>query len=157
MTRAAIVCLAVVFIAAPTLGDDSQAPNPEALQLAKQLTSQGAATFDTRNAVAMAAYYTEDAEVTLVGKDSQRVKLTVYRGRSEIEKLYEGLFKNAEAGHAKNTVEHARFIGQDMLLITGTFEPGGGDLKVPFVQVRMRQDGKWLMMSCKVFVVGENG
>src|SRR5262249_604868 len=55
--------------------------------------------------------------------------------------------------HARNTVEYAHFIAPDMLLITGTFEPDVGAIKVPFVQMRVNHNGQWLMNDLTIFIL----
>ena len=44
-------------------------------------------------------------------------------GREEIEKLYADLFKNPDTIQSKNTVEYAKLLAPDILVIAGTFEP----------------------------------
>jgi hypothetical protein len=44
-------------------------PSDEALQFARRLTTAGAATFDTKDAKAMAAYYTDAAQLYIVSTD----------------------------------------------------------------------------------------
>src|SRR5207249_9365254 len=141
-----IVILAAVLLALPSAR--GQGPSEEAMSLATKLTKEGAATFDTKDAKAMAASYTEDAQVGLVGKDQDKggYKLTAYKGRAEIEKLYEDIFKDAEEIHSKNTVDYARLLQPDLLLIAGTFEvskKGSEPAKFPFVQVRFKQGDSW--------------
>jgi hypothetical protein len=109
-----------------------------------------------RDAAVMAAFYTAHARVKMVGKGEQGYKVTLYNGRAEIEKLYAGLFKDAQPTHATNTVEYARFIAPDMLPITGTFEPQEGSIKVPFVQMRVNHNGQWLMNNLTIFVLPGN-
>jgi hypothetical protein len=140
----------------PVRAEDSPASRNEAMQLATKLTAVGAATYDSHDAAAMAAYYTAHARVKMVSKDEEGYKVTLYNGRAEIEKLYAGLFKNDHPTHAKNTVEYARFIAPDMLLITGTFEPDAGSIKVPFVQMRVNHNGQWLMNDLTIFVLPGN-
>ena len=53
-----------------------------------KLTEEGAATFDTLNAKAMADYYLDDAEIDLVSKNDEGLKVEMYKGRGEIEKAY---------------------------------------------------------------------
>ena len=62
--------------------------NEEALKLAKKLTEEGAVTYNTANAKAMAAYYLEDAKIFLQGKDQDAVTDKEYVSRDEIEMFY---------------------------------------------------------------------
>ena len=115
-------------------------------------------TFNTANAKAMAAYYTDDAKVFLESKDDNGISVKEYNGREEIEKLYADLFKDPGTIQSKNTVEYAKLLAPDILVIAGTFEPNTLDpkpLKVPFYQVRIKQGDKWLMSSLRIFVIGE--
>jgi ketosteroid isomerase-like protein len=143
-----------VFLIVPASGQNAD----EAVQLAKKLTEEGAATFNKANAKAMAAYYTDDAKVFLQSKNDSGISVKEYNGREEIEELYADLFKNPGTIQSKNTVEYAKLLAPDILVIAGTFEPNTQDaksLKVPFYQVRIKQGDKWLMSSVRVFVVGE--
>jgi ketosteroid isomerase-like protein len=130
----------------------------EAMKLARKLTEAGAATFNTANAKAMAAYYTNDAKVFLQGRGDDGITIKEYDGREEIEKLYADLFKDKGTIQSKNTVEYARLLASDVLVIAGTFEPNldpAETLKVPFYQVRLKQGDKWLINSLRIFLVGE--
>jgi ketosteroid isomerase-like protein len=150
----AAVVLFVIFDSLPAKGQNVD----EAMQLAKKLTEEGATTFNTANAKAMAAYYTDDAKVFLQSKVDNGISVKEYNGREEIEKLYADLFKNPGTIQSKNTVEYAKLLASDILVIAGTFEPNTQDpksLKVPFYQVRIKQADKWLMSSLRIFVVGE--
>lgn len=133
-----------------------QAQDADAMDLAKKLTTDGALTFETRNAQAMADSYTEGAEVFLVSqnKDTGRLKIDPRRGRAAIEALYADFFKDGQLIQAKNHVEHARFVTPQLLLITGTFEITKGETtwKLPFVQVRVKQGEKWLLNSVRLFL-----
>jgi hypothetical protein len=137
-------------------GQDQNAD--QAMKLAKKLTEEGAATFNTANAKAMADYYTADAKVTLHGRNDQGISAKEYDGREEIQGLYADVFKDRAAIRSKNTVEYARLLAADVLVIAGTFEPNldaDKPLKVPFYQVRLKQGDKWLINNLQIFVVGE--
>ena len=88
----------------------------------------------------MAATYTEDAQLLWIDKDNStgEIKLSVKKDRAEIESLYHDLFKDAkEKTTSKNTVEFARFVGADLMVIHGVFQPNvDKDGKFPFVQTR---------------------
>jgi hypothetical protein len=144
---------ALLLAASPVRADDSPASRHEAMQLARKLTTLGAATYDSHDAAAMAAFYTEHARIKMVTRGPEGYKVTRTSGRAEIEKLYAGLFKNDRPTHARNTVEYARFLAPDLLMITGTFEPDLGALKVPFVQMRVHHKGHWLMNDLTIFVL----
>jgi ketosteroid isomerase-like protein len=131
------------------------APAQDATATATQLLQAGAATFDTKDAAAMAATYTEDAEITLFTQSDSSLQAQQYQGKERIHKLYADLFKNAAESTSRNVVEYARFVGPDVLLIGGTFEPDvGGDLILQFVQVRVRQDGgAWRIRNLQLFQI----
>lgn len=153
MTLISAIVLGVLLIL-PASGQNAD----EATQLAKKLTEEGSTTFNTANAKAMAAYYTDDAKVFLQSKDDNGISVKEYDGREEIEKLYADLFKNPGTIQSKNTVEYAKLLAPDIVVIAGTFEPNTLDpkpLKVPFYQVRIKQSDKWLMSSLRIFIVGE--
>jgi ketosteroid isomerase-like protein len=157
MNRVMISVFAIalgVFVIVPAWGQNAD----EAVQLARKLTEEGAATFNTANAKAMAAYYTDDAKVFLESRNDNGLSVKEYNGREDIEKLYADLFKNPGTIQSKNTVEYAKLLAPELLVIAGTFEPNTLDpkpLKVPFYQVRIKQGDKWLMSSVRIFVVGD--
>jgi hypothetical protein len=117
--------------------------------------------FDTRDAAAMAATYTEDAELSLLikDKDTGTYRAQVTRGRSAIERGYQNIFKDRKAGTtSQNVVEYAHYIGTDLLIIHGTFTLDvNQEGSYSFVQVRAKQGEKWLIMSLQLFVVSEKG
>jgi ketosteroid isomerase-like protein len=153
----ALVLVAVLFTAARTQGDDRQAD--EAMKLARKLTEEGAATFSKADARAMAAYYAEDAIVFMESKNDDGHSVKEHDGKAEIERLYADLFEKEHGTiQAKNTVEYAKLLAPDLLVIAGTFEPNqlaDKPLKVPFYQVRVKQGDKWLIHSVRVFVLPE--
>ncbi len=157
MKRAITTLLAIilgVLLIIPASGQNAD----DAMQLAKKLTEEGATTFNTANAKAVAAYYTEDAKVFIEGKDENGISVKEHIGREEIEKLYADLFKNPDTLQSKNTVEYAKLLAPDILVIAGTFEPKSQDpkpFKVPFYQVRVKQGDKWLMSSLRIFIISE--
>jgi ketosteroid isomerase-like protein len=133
---------------------DREQPADEATKLAVKLTEEGAATFDTQRARAMADYYVEDAVVVLVTRDGTRLKHDVHRGRADIEKFYADLFKKPETIKSRNTVEYAKFLARDILVIAGTFEVNTlkpDSPKLPFYQVRVKEGDKWLLSSVRVY------
>lgn len=151
MNRTVLLGLVLVAGACVARAEESD----EAMKLAVKLTTEGAATFDTKDAKAMTAYYTDDAQVTLYSKDknTSEAKIESRKGKAEIEELYQGMFKNPGTIKSKNTVEYARMIDSTMLVIHGNFQPDSNDpLKVEFVQVRVKQGDKWLMSNLQLFV-----
>jgi ketosteroid isomerase-like protein len=154
MTRLTIVALAVLVLVLPTArAQDTSSSSEQAMYLAKKITTEGAAAFDKHDAKLMAANYMEEAVVTLMGKDQTGYKVTPYKGRAEIERLYRDVFKGSHETQSRNIVEFAQLVAPDVLVIYGTFEPNKGDMKLPFQQVRVKQGEKWLISSLRVFVL----
>ncbi len=138
------------------LGGALPARGDEALDAAKAATGEGAKIFSSKNLDAMLATYAEDSQVEIISRNEATggLKRDQSTGKNEIRKLYEDMFKTEGSIDARNTVETARFVGPEMLLITGTFEvsAGGRTSTFPFVQVRTRRDGKWLLAHVQVYV-----
>ncbi len=136
------------------------AEEKDALTVARDVLDKGAALFDTREAAAMAATYTEDAQLLWIDKDSTtgEIKVTVKRDRTEIESLYHDLFKDAtEKTTSKNTVEFARFVGADLMVIHGSFQPNvDKDGKFTFVQTRVKQGEKWVIKNLQLYVISSD-
>jgi hypothetical protein len=155
MRRFVILALGLV-LGLPSL---STAQDKDAKTLAQEILDKGSALFDTRDATAMAATYTEDAQIQWISKDdsTKEIKIELKNGRAEIESLYHDVFKDAkEKTTSKNTVEFARLIAPDLMVIQGIFQPNvvneGG---FPFVQMRVKQGDKWLMKNLQFFVISQ--
>jgi hypothetical protein len=137
----------------------ARAADQNARQVAQDVLNKGAALFDTRDAAAMAGTYAEDAELSLLGKDNHTgvYKASVTRGRSAIERFYHHLYQCEKSGTtSRNVVEFAHLVGNDLLIIHGTFRPDvsrGGP--IPFVQVRAKKGDRWLITSLQLFLVSE--
>ena len=105
------------------------AQEKDAKTVAQDVLDKGSALFDTRDATAMAATYTEDAQLFWIDKDSStgEIKIDVKKDRTEIESLYRDLFKDAkEETTSKNTVELARFVTPDLMVIHGVLSARRG-------------------------------
>ncbi len=157
MTRTVALALAAMGL---VLGTAQARADDPALALARKLTDAGAATFNNLNAKTMAAYYTEDAKLTVESREGEQVTLKEHVGHDEIEQFYYDLFENREPGTivSRNHVEYARLLADDVLVIAGVFEPNTRDeksLKVPFYQVRVKHGDKWLITSMRIFIVGK--
>jgi len=153
MRRFTILVLALVL----ALPCSTRAQEKDAKTLAQEILDKGAALFDTRDATAMAATYTEDAQIEWIAKDDStgEIKIDVKKGRAEIESLYHDIFKDAkEKTTSKNTVDFARLIAPDLMLIQGVFQPNVANKgKYPFVQFRVKQGDKWVMKNLQFFVI----
>jgi ketosteroid isomerase-like protein len=160
MKRLATTITAVLLGTSLVVAVSGQEQGPdEATKLAKKLTEDGAATFNTANAKAMAAYYTDDAKIFLQTKDQNGVTVKEYDGREEIERAYADLFKDPATIQSKNTVEYAKLLAPDLLVIAGTFVPNlaaAKPLNVPFYQVRVKHGEKWLIHSLRIFAMSQN-
>jgi hypothetical protein len=142
MTAHAI--LALVLLAPP-------APQAEdAPTVAKKLLETGAALFDAKDAASLAATFTEDAEVYAFTSEGGP-KVEKRTGRAEIESLYRDLFKGDGSFHARNDIESATFGNPSTLIIQGKFSINAGTEPIPFVQVRVKQDGQWRMRTLQLF------
>src|SRR5579885_3013735 len=153
--QASVVISTMVFGALVLSPARAQEPADEAMKLARKLTEEGAATFSKADAKAMVAYYTENAIIFVQGKNDEGHTVKEYDGKAEIERCYADFFKGQQGTiQAKNTVEYARLLAPDVLVIAGTFEPNQlaeKPLKVPFYQVRIKQGDKWLIQSVRIF------
>lgn len=154
MTRLAValIALSVPFAA--------QARAQDAKSLAQEILDKGSALFDAKDAAALAATYTEEARIIWIerDKDTGAYVFQRKRGRNEIEALYRDLLKGStEQTTSRNNVEFARFVAPDLMVVNGTFEPNIADAgSYRFVQVRIKQGGKWLMSSLRIFIVSNN-
>lgn len=146
-----IAALALALLAAPATraADDAKS-------IAERVTTEGAKTFDTLDAKAMAAYYLDDARLTLISKEDGVLKVQVNKDRGEIEAFYAKLFEKPETIKSRNTVDRATFLGAGVLAIDGTFDINTLDpnsYKVPFHQVRVNKDGKWRILLMEISVL----
>ena len=152
-----VLALAALPLSLRAAGPEKDKPADEATALAIKLTEEGAATFDTYNAKAMTDYYLDDAEIALTTRNNEGgLNIQTYKGKAEIEKGYADVFKKPETTKSKNTVEYAKFLAPDILVIAGTFDLNTlkpDSPKVPFYQVRMKKGEKWLMSSLRIFFV----
>lgn len=132
----------------------------DAKTLAQALLDKGAAQFEQRDAAAMTANYTDDGMILWVYRDNStgQIKVDVKKGHAEIEALYRDTFKDPnERTTSRNTVGSARFIASDVMIIEGNFQPNvARNGKYPFVQVRVKRDGKWLLKTLEFFVISQD-
>ncbi len=148
---ACLLASAALTVAGPGA---TTAEDAAAVALATRVLDRGATLFDTRDARAMAATYTEDARVELISRTDDGLKVEATTGRPAIEDMYRRAFEGQSSIRSKNTVESARMVGPDILLIQGQFRPTEGSQFYPFTQVRVRQGDNWLMARLQLFVVG---
>jgi RNA polymerase sigma factor (sigma-70 family) len=128
-------------------------PPSEADQIANRILKAGSDLFDAKNASALAATYTEGGQVHIFSKsEDQAFKEDVKQGRADIEQFYRDLFREAGPIDSENTVEFARLIAPDLLVIHGRFRPNTGQSEIPFVQMRVKQGPEWLIRELWLFL-----
>lgn len=116
--------------------------------LARRLLTKGEELFNARDAAGLAATYADDARIELfLRQEGGGWDVKSYEGNEEIRSNYANLFNNEGSINARNVVEYARLVGDDLLVIAGTFEPDlASGLLIQFEQVRIRdRDGRWLI------------
>jgi hypothetical protein len=150
------VALFTLLIISPVL---ARADEKDTKTVAQGVLDKGSALFDTHDAAAMASTYTEDAQLLWIDKDSTsaEIKVSVKKDRAEIESLYHDLFKDAkEKTTSKNTVEFARLVTPELMVIHGVFQPNlDKPDKFSFVQTRVKVGDKWLIKILDLYVFGE--
>ncbi len=146
--------LMVGLAAALTTTEKAQgSPPSEAEQIANRLLKAGSDLFDAKNASALAATYTGDGQVHVFSRsEDQQYKEDVKRGRADIEQFYRDLFRDSGPIDSENTVEVARLIAPDLLVIHGRFRLNTGQSEFPFVQMRVKQGPEWLIKELWLFL-----
>jgi hypothetical protein len=157
MIRPRWTACAFVLCAAATAAPQAVFAADDARTVAQQVLDRGASLFDSRDAKAMASTYAPDATIEILSKDNDTgsYKSEVTRGHDAIVDGYTKIFADrSPSAKSKNVVEYAHTIGDDLLIIHGTFTPTvGEDLTVPFVQIRTRQGDAWKMLRLQLFLV----
>jgi ketosteroid isomerase-like protein len=153
MIRSVLAALAVVL----PLSIPAFAADDEAKATAEKLLTAGEKLFDAKDAKGLTATYTDDAVITALSRDnnSRAIKTQTYTGREAIEKAYSDMFKGDATLHAKNTIKHVYQIAPDVLAIAGEFTPdtqASNPIKVPFVQVRVKQGDAWKIASLQLLL-----
>ncbi len=151
MRNRSLFTLILLLTPMAAFGEDDDA---RAMALAKDTLDRGAELFDKRDAAAMAATYIETARIVLIKHDSATDNIVVETrdGRAAIEKAYADLFKDRLPEHrSRNTVESARFLRDDLLMIRGRFAMNReqGDT-VMFVQIRTREGDQWKVVTMQL-------
>jgi RNA polymerase sigma factor (sigma-70 family) len=124
----------------------------EAETIAEKFLKAGSDLFDAKDAAALAATYTEDGEILLVSKKDGEVKEDTKSGRADIEQFYRDVFKDQGAIDSENTVEFARLISPEVVVVHGRFRPDIGKPEWPFVQMRVKHGDRWLMSKLWLFL-----
>jgi len=153
LVAALAVALPLSLLAVPAVAADD-----EAKATAEKLLAAGEKLFDAKDAKGLAATYTDDAVITTLSRDknSRAIETKTYIGRETIEKTYVDLFKGDATLHAKNTIKHVYKIAPDVLAIAGEFSPdtqATDPIKVPFVQVRVKQGDAWKIASLELLLL----
>ena len=68
--------------------------------------------------------------------------------------LRHALRSDRQAGtiDSQNTVELARLISPDILVVHGRFRPNAGERELPFVQMRVKQGDQWMLKTLWLFL-----
>jgi len=127
-------------------------PKSEAETIAETFLKAGSKLFNAKDAAALAATYTEDGEIVLVGKKDGEITKEVKKGRTDIEEFYSNHFQATEMIDSENTVELARLIAPDVLVVHGRFRPNAGQAELPFVQMRVKRGDRWLLSRLWLFL-----
>ena len=147
--------------AAPTIAS-RPAPVPaeptksEAEEIAEGFLKAGSDLFDAKDAAGLAATYSVDGEIHLINQDqaggyADEVKY----GRGEVESFYAQMFRDAGGIDSANTVEFARLIAPDLLVVHGRFRVHPAKKELPFVQMRVKQGDDWLLSKLWLFLAAE--
>lgn len=147
-------CLSVALVLMAPMIAVAQEDSARAKTLAQEILDKGSAIFDSRDAAAMADTFIDAAEILLIKRssDSSGVEIEAYRGRQAIEKGYADLFKDRRPEHrSRNTVDDARFLNPNLLLIHGRFalDREQGD-SIQFVQIRAREGDRWKVVTMQL-------
>ena len=153
-TFAVVVTLAASAVTAPAQEGQSQpSPPSEADQIARRVLKAGSDLFDAKNAPALAATYTEDGIIHIIARNEDgSYKDDTKHGRAEIERFYRELFQDSAPIDSENTVEFARLIAPDLLVVHGRFRPNTGQKELPFVQMRIKQGPEWQLKTLWLFL-----
>ena len=127
----------------------------EAEQIAERILKAGSDLFDAKNAEALAATYTADGAIHLIDTKEGQPNDNATRGRADITQFYRDTFKDAGTIDSENTVEFARFVAPDLLVIHGRFRPNTGEIARPFVQMRVKTGDRWLLNTLWLFLSDE--
>jgi hypothetical protein len=162
LTSAVVILLAASAVTAPAPapvaaaaqeGRSQQSPPSEAEQIARRVLKAGSDLFDAKNAQALAATYTDDGIIHIISKHEYgSYKDDTKRGRAEIEQFYRELFQDPGPIDSENTVEFARLIAPDLLVVHGRFRPNTGQKELPFVQMRIKQGPAWQLKELWLFL-----
>ena len=128
------------------------AEKPAAERTAERVLTTGSELFDAKDAKALAATFTLDGEIHLFDMKAKREGDVPIRGRADIEGFYVNMFEDASTVDSQNTVEFARFVAPDVLIINGRFRPNVGEQELPFIQVRVKQRDEWLLSKLWLFL-----
>ena len=159
MSRSTLVLL---MIAIPAQTAWAQKSGDDATPVAQQILDRGARMIAEKDDKGLAASYTKDAELVIVSKIGAKSSTDVKQGRAAIEEFYRDafaggqkeVFRDVDELKPKNTVEYARYLDAEMMLICGLFEPHTDKgPKFRFVQVRVREHDQWLISSLRIFAI----
>jgi hypothetical protein len=124
----------------------------EAERIAARILKNGSELFDARKSDALAATYTEDGKIHLFTKKDGKYQDELKEGRADVGRFYADMFKDGRVIHSVNTLEFARLLAPDLLVIQGRFRPDAQGLELPFVQMRVKQGDEWLLKELWLFL-----
>ena len=133
-----------------------RAQDDAARRLAEKLTADGATAFANRQVDTLMSTYESTAHITAYLRDNEGgIKEQSYNSYETIRALYNDLFKDEGPIEAHNTVDYAKFIGADLLLISGTFEvtKDGKTQQLPFTQLRHKVGENWRILHLDLLLM----
>jgi hypothetical protein len=99
---------------------------------------------------------THDQAAQRLGWPVGAVRSRLYRGHDRLRSRLDGhgrdLFHDAGSIDSENTVEFARLISPDLLVVHGRFRPDAGKPEWPFVQMRVKHGDRWLLSKLWLFL-----
>lgn len=127
-------------------------PRSEAEIIAERILDHGSRLFNAKDSEALAATYTEEGTIRLMANEGDHPREEIRTGRAEVERFYRDYFRDATSLNSQNTVEYARLVSPELLIIHGRFSPDRGLRPLPFVQMRRKHNDKWLTDTLWLFV-----
>jgi uncharacterized protein (TIGR02246 family) len=127
------------------IAEDKASPRPADEQAIRAATQAFAKAFESGNADAVTALFTENGEYH--GDND-----AVVRGRAALAKAYAGFFAKKADLKAESKTDAVRFLGNDTAIEEGTFTVKAKDqpaVSSRYSSLYVRQDGKWLMAMLK--------
>jgi uncharacterized protein (TIGR02246 family) len=132
--------------AVPAKAEAAANPRETDEKAIRQIVDAVTKAFNAKEAKALAALFTEDAEI--VSEEG-----AVTQGRGAIEQVFESVFDEKPKGKIEIHVDSIRFVGAATAIEDGTTvvtdQPGEPAERNRYTVVYVKQDGKWLMASAR--------